>query len=134
METNDIDSKFKIVLNLIYEERIAQKYTQKDVAEYLNINTGSYNLIENGKQKLLFFDLLKISRFLNLDFRISNILESNSHNSEKTENCKNDSKNDNFSEFSKFLTVMENQSNTILSQEQTIKWLREKIDFWNRFL
>lgn len=85
METNDIDSKFKIVLNLIYEERIAQKYTQKDVAEYLNINTGSYNLIENGKQKLLFFDLLKISRFLNLDFRISNILESNSHNSEKTE-------------------------------------------------
>lgn len=96
METNDIDSKFKIVLNLIYEERIAQKYTQKDVAEYLNINTGSYNLIENGKQKLLFFDLLKISRFLNLDFRISNILESNSHNSEKTENCKNDSKNDNF--------------------------------------
>lgn len=51
METNDIDSKFKIVLNLIYEERIAQKYTQKDVAEYLNINTGSYNLIENGKQK-----------------------------------------------------------------------------------
>ena len=83
METNDIDSKFKIVLNLIYEERIAQKYTQKDVAEYLNINTGSYNLIENGKQKLLFFDLLKISRFLNLDFRISNILESNSHNSEK---------------------------------------------------
>lgn len=130
MKYNELDSKFKMILDLIYNERIAQKYTQKDIAEYLNIKTNTYSLIENGKQKLLLLDLIKISRFLKLDSRISEILESNSHNSEKTENCKNDSKNDNFTEFNKLLSVLENQSNTILSQEQTIKWLREKIDFW----
>ena len=88
MKDNEIEVKFKMILDLIYNERIAQKYTQNDIAEYLNIKTNTYSLIENGKQKLLLLDLIKISRFLNLDFRISNILESNSHNSEKTENCK----------------------------------------------
>ncbi len=88
MKDNEIEVKFKMILDLIYNERIAQKYTQNEIAKQLNINTGSYSLIENGKQKLLFFDLLKISRFLKLDSRISEILESNSHNSEKTENCK----------------------------------------------
>lgn len=75
MKTNEIDSKFKMILDLIYDERITQKYTKKDIAEYLNIKTNTYSLIENGKQKLLLSDLLKISRFLKLDSQISEIFE-----------------------------------------------------------
>ena len=71
----------------------------------------TYNNIDNLKIE----HLKQISEGLEIkmekllfDLTICGNLESNSHNSEKTENCKNDSKNDNFSEFSKFLTVMEN--------------------------
>ena len=71
MKYNELDSKFKMILDLIYNERIAQKYTQKDIAEYLNIKTNTYSLIENGKQKLLLLDLIKISRFF--EIRFSNI-------------------------------------------------------------
>ena len=41
-------------------------------------------------------------------------------------------KNENNLEINRLFAIMENQSNTILSQEQTIKWLREKNDFWRR--
>jgi transcriptional regulator with XRE-family HTH domain len=82
MKDNEIEVKFKMILDLIYNERIAQKYTQNEIAKQLNINTGSYSLIENGKQKLLYIDALKIPDILKLNSKIYNILEGKFKNSE----------------------------------------------------
>lgn len=49
MKDNEIEVKFKMILNLIYNKRIAQKYIQNEIVKQLNINTESYSLTENGK-------------------------------------------------------------------------------------
>ena len=78
--------KFINILNLIKEERIKQNKSQKDIANALNTTQSSYTLIENGKQKLLAIDFIKIVDFLCLDIKKVVNLESNSHISEKNEN------------------------------------------------
>ena len=49
MKDNEIEVKFKMILDLIYNEHIAQKYTQNKIVRQLNINIENYSLIENGK-------------------------------------------------------------------------------------
>ena len=45
--------------------RIGRKLTQKDVADYLTMTPGAFNLIENGKREADNYTLLKLAEFFN---------------------------------------------------------------------
>ena len=63
--------EFEDILNIIKKRRIELNFTQKDIANVLNINQNSYSLIERGTQKMLASELMQIIKILELDNIIS---------------------------------------------------------------
>lgn len=53
-------------LRLLRAKRVLMGLTQEQLASEIGINTKSYNMRENGKQKFKLEDVIKISKSLDL--------------------------------------------------------------------
>ena len=53
-------------LRLLKAKRVLMGLTQEQLASEIGINTKSYNMRENGKQKFKLEDVIKISKSLDL--------------------------------------------------------------------
>src|SRR5580765_8022990 len=64
MKRSPITKEELNVLSNIQRVRRKRGKTQKQVAEFLGIHTGSFNYLERGRRKLNFETIVKLSNFL----------------------------------------------------------------------
>lgn len=85
MKSNDLEVKFKNVLDFIKEKRLQKKISQKELADLLKIKQESYSRIEAGTQKMTALQLLQIMIYFHENFEVLEEIMTDYHFSDKTE-------------------------------------------------
>jgi transcriptional regulator with XRE-family HTH domain len=70
MKDNDLELKFKNVLDFLKEKRKQEKVSQKEIADLLKIKQETYSRIEAGSQKMTAIQLIQIMMFFHENFSV----------------------------------------------------------------